>query len=314
MAGLVPAIHVLLAAPKTWMRGTSPRMTVENSSRSTKHPDRFLLAGLMGWPVMHSRSPMLHNYWFRQHGLPGSYVPLAIKADGLRAALRALPALGFAGSNLTIPHKEAALEIVDRVDPLARRIGAVNTIIVKPDGSLEGRNTDAFGYVESVREAQPAWRADAGPIVVIGAGGGARAVLASLIDAGAREIRLLNRTPARAQALARELGGPIQALDWSQREGALAGAAMLVNTTSQGMVGEPPLELSLDPLSKSALVSDIVYIPRETPLLAAARARGNPTVNGLGMLIHQARAAFHAWFGIMPTATAELRAMVEATT
>jgi shikimate dehydrogenase len=278
------------------------------------HPDRFLLAGLMGFPVMHSRSPKLHNYWLAQHGLTGTYLPLAVKAEGLRAALRALPALGFAGCNLTIPHKEAALDIVDRVDPLARRIGAVNTVIVAPDGSLEGQNTDAFGYVESVREAQPSWRADAGPIVVIGAGGGARAVLVSLIDQGAREIRLINRTPARGQALARELGGPIKALGWEHRTAGLNDAAMLINTTNQGMVGEPPLDLALDTLPKAALVSDIVYIPRATALLAAARKRGNPTVNGLGMLLHQARAAFRAWFGIMPEVTPELRAMIEATT
>jgi shikimate dehydrogenase len=278
------------------------------------HPDRFLLAGLMGFPVMHSRSPKLHNYWLAQHGLHGSYLPLAIKADGLSAALRALPALGFSGCNLTIPHKVAALGMVDRVDPLANRIGAMNCVVVAPDGSLEGQNHDAFGYIESIREAQPDWRADRGPIVVIGAGGGARAVLVSLIDQGAREIRLINRTPTRAQALERELGVPIRALAWENREAALDGAAMLVNTTSQGMVGEPPLELSLDALPATALVSDIIYIPRETPLLAAARKRGNPSVNGLGMLLHQARPAFRAWFGIMPEVTPELRSMIEATT
>ena len=161
------------------------------------HPDRFLLAGVMGDPVMHSRSPRLHNYWLAQHGLAGTYVPLAVKAQGLRAALRALPALGFSGCNLTLPHKEAALDVVDRVDPLARRIGAMNCVVVAADGSLTGQNHDAFGYIESVREAQPGWRADAGPIVVIGAGGGARAVLVGLIDQGAREIRLVNRTLAR---------------------------------------------------------------------------------------------------------------------
>jgi shikimate dehydrogenase len=278
------------------------------------HPDRFLLAGLMGFPVMHSRSPKLHNYWLAQYGLVGSYLPLAIKADGLRAALRALPALGFAGCNLTIPHKEAALGMVDRVDPLAHRIGAMNCVVVAPDGSLEGQNHDAFGYIESIREAKPGWRADSGPIVVIGAGGGARAVLVGLIDQGAREIRLINRTPARAQALERELGGPVRALPWKARESALGDAAMLINTTSQGMVGQPPLELALDALPATALVSDIVYIPRETALLAAARKRGNPTVNGLGMLLHQARPAFRAWFGIMPDVTPELRAMIEATT
>jgi shikimate dehydrogenase len=276
--------------------------------------DRFLLAGVMGDPVMHSRSPKLHNYWLAKYGLTGAYMPLAIAREHLRAALRALPALGFSGCNLTIPHKEAALKIVDMVDPLARRIGAVNCVVVATDGSLEGQNHDAFGYIESVREAQPSWRADTGPIVVIGAGGGARAVLVGLIDQGAREIRLVNRTLARAEALANELSDSITALSWEERERALEGAAMLVNATNQGMVGEPPLDLALNRLPASALVSDIVYIPRETALMAAARKRGNPTVNGLGMLLHQARPAFQAWFGIMPEVTPELRAMIEATT
>src|SRR6185295_18009293 len=278
------------------------------------HPDRFLLAGVMGDPVMHSRSPKLHNYWLAKYGLTGIYVPLAITAANLRAALRALSALGFSGCNLTIPHKEAALDIVDKLDPLARRIGAVNCVVVAPDGSLEGRNHDGFGYIESVREAQPEWRADTGPIVVIGAGGGARAVLVSLIDQGAREIRLVNRTAARAKALERELGGPVRALAWEDGAAALDGAAMLINTTNQGMVGEPPLELALDALPATALVSDIVYVPRETPLLAAARKRGNPAVNGLGMLLHQARPAFKLWTGIMPEVTSELRALIEAKT
>ncbi len=277
------------------------------------HPERFLLAGVMGWPVMHSRSPKIHNHWFARHGLAGTYVPLAIRPEGLRAALHALPALGFAGCNLTIPHKETAFDIVDRVDPVARRIGAINCVVVAPDGTLDGRNYDGFGYVESIREAYPDWRADAGPVVVIGAGGGARAVLVSLADQGAPEIRLINRSPQRAPALALELGGPIRAVAWEDRQAALHGAAMLVNTTSQGMAGQPPLDLALDTLPVSALVSDIVYIPRKSPLLAAARQRGNRTVNGLGMLLHQARPAFAAWFGVMPEVTAELRAMIEAT-
>jgi shikimate dehydrogenase len=278
------------------------------------HVDRFLLAGVMGFPVLHSRSPRLHNYWLARHGLAGTYVPLTITKERLGAALRALAPLGFSGCNLTIPHKQAALDLVDEVDPLARRIGAVNCVVVLPDGSLAGYNHDAFGYIESVRESQPGWRADAGPVVVIGAGGGARAVLVGLIDQGAREIRLANRTSARARELELELGRPIMAIEWQSREQALDGAAMLVNTTSAGMAGEDALDLSLDRLPATALVSDIVYIPRETPLLAAARSRGNPTVNGLGMLLHQARPAFRAWFGIMPEVTAELRAMIEATT
>jgi shikimate dehydrogenase len=277
------------------------------------HPERFLMAGLMGWPVMHSRSPKIHNFWLAKYGLNGTYVPLAIRAEGLRAALRALPALGFAGCNLTIPHKEAAFEIVDRVDPLARRIGAINCVVVAADGSLDGYNYDGFGYIQSILEAYPNWRADAGPIVVVGAGGGARAVLVSLADRGAQEIRLVNRSPERAQALAREFGAPIEAVAWKERYAALAGAAMLINTTSQGMAGQPALDLVLDKLPASALVSDIIYVPRETPLLAAARLRGNRTVNGLGMLLNQARPAFQAWFGVMPEVTAELSAMIEAT-
>jgi shikimate dehydrogenase len=276
------------------------------------HPERFLMAGVMGWPVMHSRSPKIHNFWLARHGLAGVYVPLAIKAEGLRAALRALPALGFAGCNLTIPHKEAAFDVVDRIDPAAKRIGAINCVVAAADGSLEGRNYDGFGYVESVRDAWPEWRADTGPTVVIGAGGAARAVLVSLADQGASEIRLVNRTPARAEALAQELGRPVVAVAWDDRHRALDGAELLVNTTSQGMTGQPALDLALDKLPASALVSDIIYIPRQTPLLAAARQRGNRTVNGLGMLLHQARPAFHAWFGVMPEVTAELRAMIEA--
>jgi shikimate dehydrogenase len=277
------------------------------------HPDRFLLAGVMGWPVMHSRSPRLHNYWLAKYGLAGAYVPLAIKAEGLRAALRALPALGFSGCNLTIPHKETAFEIVDEVDPPARRIGALNCVVVRADGSLFGRNNDGWGYLESIVEAAPGWRADAGPIVVLGAGGGARAVVVGLAERGAKEIRVVNRTPDRARQLERDIGAPVRAVDWASRADALDGSAMLVNTTSQGMAGQPALDIALDRLPKTALVSDIIYIPKETPLLAAARARGNRTVNGLGMLLNQARPAFRDWFGVMPEVTPELRAMIEAT-
>ena len=277
------------------------------------HPERYLLAGVMGWPIMHSRSPLLHNYWLDKHGLVGRYVPLAIKVEKLQAALRALPALGFAGCNLTIPHKIEALKIVDEVHEAARRIGAVNCIIVRPDDSLYGVNNDGWGYIENVVERVPGWRADAGPIVVLGAGGGARAVVVSLLDRGAKEIRLVNRTPARAEALRQQIGGPIELVSWADRHKALQGAAMLVNTTSQGMVGQPALDLSLETLPTKALVSDIVYTPLETPLLAAARRKGNPAVDGLGMLLHQARPAFKAWFGVLPEVTPELRNMIEAT-
>jgi shikimate dehydrogenase len=264
----------------------------------------------MGWPVMHSRSPKLHNYWLAQYGLNGTYVPLAIAPDHLPGALRALHALGFAGCNLTIPHKQMALTMVDKLDPLARRIGAVNCVVVAPDGALEGYNFDAFGFIEGIREAQPAWRADLGPIVVIGAGGAARAVLVGLLEHGAREIRLINRTRARASELSQEQGGTV--VKWEERNAALAGAGTLINATSLGMAGEPPLDISLAELPRDALVCDIVYIPQETALLRQARLQGNPTVNGLGMLLHQARPAFLAWFGVMPSVTPELRALVEA--
>ncbi len=277
------------------------------------HSDRFLLAGVMGWPVMHSRSPMLHNYWFSQHGLAGTYVPLAIRPEGLVAALRALHPLGFAGCNLTIPHKQEAMTIVDEVDTLAKSIGAISCVVVRPDGSLAGSNNDCYGFIHNIRQEQPGWRADSGPIVVIGAGGGSRAVCYGLAQEGAREIRLVNRTSARAKAIAEEFGGPIKALPWEKRDDVLEGAAMVVNTTSNGMVGESALDIRLDKLPKSALAADIIYIPLETPFLAAARQRGNRTVNGLGMLLHQGRPAWKAWFGIEPEVTAELRAMVEKT-
>jgi shikimate dehydrogenase len=272
---------------------------------------RFYLAGVMGQPVMHSRSPMLHNYWFAQQGMAGSYVPLAIAPEGLAAALRALQPLGFSGCNLTIPHKQEAMKIVDEVDAAARKIGAISCVTVRADGTLLGSNNDAFGFIRNVREAQPAWRADAGPIVVIGAGGGSRAVCYGLMLEGAKEIRLVNRNYERAQGIAQDFGSPIKAYPWEQRHDLLEGAAMVVNTTSQGMVGQTPLGIALDKLPTTALAADIVYIPLETPFLTAARLRGNPTVNGLGMLLHQGPLAWKAWFGIEPAVTAELRALVE---
>jgi shikimate dehydrogenase len=277
------------------------------------NPDRFLLAGVMGWPVMHSRSPMLHNYWFRRHELAGTYLPLAIRPEGLSAALRALHPLGFAGCNLTIPHKQQAITIVDEVDTLARSIGAISCVVVRPDGWLAGTNNDCYGFIHNIRQEHPGWRADSGPIVVIGAGGGSRAVCYCLAQEGAREIRLINRTLARAKGIADEFGGPIHALPWEQRHDALEDAAMVVNTTSCGMVGQPALDIGLDKLPKSALAADIIYVPLETPFCAAARKRGNRTINGLGMLLHQGRPAWKAWFGIEPEVTAELRAMVEKT-
>jgi shikimate dehydrogenase len=277
---------------------------------------RTRLAGIMGWPVAHSRSPAMHNFWLEEQGIDGAYVPLPVRPQQLEDALRALPALGFRGCNLTIPHKRLALSIIDRVEPLARRIGAVNTIIIAPDGSLEGRNTDAFGFRETLRETVPDWKPASGPAVVLGAGGAARAVVAALIEARVREIRLINRTEARAELLARALANPssrITVLPWSDRDRALAEAGLLVNTTSLGMAEEPALEIDLALLSLSAIVVDIVYVPLETALLAAARQRGHRVVDGLGMLLHQGRPGFEAWFGAPVRVTRELRAAVLTT-
>ncbi len=273
---------------------------------------RYLLAGVMGDPVAHSRSPILHTHWMQEHGIAGSYALLHVAPARLEQALRALPALGFAGCNLTIPHKIAALRCMDRLDAVAQRIGAVNTVAVQADGSLLGRNTDAWGYVQSVRDTRPGWRASDSPVVVVGAGGAARAILAGLLGDGASEIRLVNRSAGTAQALAQELGTAVRAFAWEARHECLEDAGLLVNTTSLGMHGQPALDLSLAMLPASAIVSDIVYVPQETPLLRDAHARGNPTVAGLGMLINQARLAFEAWSGVLPQNSPGLQAKLLA--
>lgn len=275
--------------------------------------DTYRLAGVMGWPVGHSRSPVMHRYWLQRHGIAGDYVRLPVAPENLERALRALPALGFSGCNLTIPHKERALAVVDHLDPLARRIGAVNTVAVRPDGSLEGGNTDAFGFLENLRAGAPNWRAASGPVLVLGAGGAGRAVVAGLLDDGVPELRLANRGIARADAIAAQFGDRVRVVPWEQRARALNGVSLLVNTTSLGMAGAAPLDLALDALPKQAVVNDIVYVPLLTPLLAAARDRGNPIVDGLGMLMHQGRPGFAAWFGVKPEVTPELRKRMLAT-
>jgi shikimate dehydrogenase len=271
---------------------------------------RSRIAGVMGWPVAHSRSPRLHGYWLRKHGIDGAYIPLPVRPEQFATALRALPILGFAGVNVTVPHKEAALAAVDRCDPTARRIGAVNTIVVAADGTLDGRNSDAFGFLENLRTDVAGWSPKAGPAVLLGAGGAARAIAVALLDNGVPEIRIVNRTVERAERLCQDIGGLLRIVSWTERASALAEAALLVNTTTLGMSGQPALELALDRLPTAAVVNDIVYSPLETPLLVAAKARGNPVVDGLGMLLHQARPGFAAWFGVEPTVTPELRRFV----
>ena len=271
-----------------------------------------LKAGVMGWPVDHSRSPALHGFWLKTYGINGSYARLAVPPAELKTALGALHHQGFSGVNLTVPHKEAALSFVDQVAPEARRIGAINTIFITADGKLRGVNTDAYGFMTNLRTGAPTYRPETGPAVVLGAGGAARAVCCALQDAGVPEVRVVNRTFARAEALAAALGTPLVAYPWEKTAAALKDAALLVNTTTLGMTGQPPLEIDLSPLPTAAVVNDIVYVPLETPLLAAARARRNPVVDGLGMLLYQAQPGFAGWFGVRPEVTPALRAHVLA--
>lgn len=275
-------------------------------------------AFIVGWPVSHSRSPSLHGHWLRERGIAGHYGRLAVAPGGVALAqtFAFVRATAHArGCNLTLPHKIDALKLLDRIEPAARRIGAVNTVVKLADGALEGRNTDAFGFIEHLRLSAPAWRPASGPAAVIGAGGAARAVLAALLDVGVPEIRLTNRTRATAVelglALAPHDGRRVEIVPWERRAETLDTAALLVNTSALGMAGNPPLDLALDRLPRAATVCDIVYAPLETGLLRAARARGNPVVDGLGMLLHQGRPGFQAWFGgALPEVTPALRRAV----
>ena len=276
-------------------------------------PNTFGIAGLLGWPVAHSRSPVIHNHWLAQHGIPGRYVLFPVPPEKLESAVGGIAALGLRGCNVTTPHKQAIFPLLDRVDDLARRIGAVNTVVVEKDGTLTGFNNDGNGFIQSLRDADPKWHPDSGPILVLGAGGAARAVVASLAAQGAREIRVANRTLDKAQEIADAVGAVVKVLPWKAREDALDGIALLANATSLGMTGKPTLDMPLGRLPKSALVGDLIYIPPETSLLAAARVRGNITVNGLGLLLNQARPAFNAWFGVMPEITPALKKAIAAT-
>ena len=266
------------------------------------------LAGVMGWPVDHSLSPALHRFWLRENQLNGFYVPLAVRPENLKKAVLTLPMLGFAGVNLTVPHKEAGVAIVSQVDGVARRVGAVNTLMVLDDGTIEGRNTDGYGFIESLGA-----RADLNilknrPVAVLGAGGAARAIVVALQDFGVSQIYVINRTLEHAEALSEDIGGEIIVVNWKERDDVLAEKKLLVNTTTLGMFGQPALEINLGALPTTAIVTDIVYKPLMTPLLEKASLRGNLIVDGLGMLIHQGRPGFGAWFGVEPTASNALRA------
>jgi shikimate dehydrogenase len=265
------------------------------------------IAGIIGWPVAHSRSPRLHGFWLERHAIDGAYIPLPIRPENFAAAVRGLAAAGFAGANVTIPHKRAAFAVCDSTDDAAYRAGAVNTLVFQ-DGSITGSNTDGWGFLANLRAhgVDPA----AGPALLLGAGGGARAIAAALQSEGVT-VTIANRTRERADELACHLPG-LRVIDWTRRSHAIADNALMVNATPLGMTHHPPLELDLARAAPNLAVCDIVYVPLETPLLADARARGLRAVEGLGMLLHQAVPGFRAWFGVQAEVDDELRQFVAA--
>ena len=268
------------------------------------------LAGVLGWPVAHSRSPRLHGFWLERHRIDGAYLPLPVRPERFADAVRSLRDLGFRGANVNIPHKEAALAVCDEVDNAARRAGAVNTLVFRADGTIAGSNTDGWGFLQGLRQVVPGVSIAATPVTVLGAGGSARAIAAALLDAGCPRLAFVNRTRSRAEALCAALGGPVQAAGWDEAPDLLSATRLLINATSLGMTGTSSPDLPLDRLPAEAVVADIVYVPRITGLLAAAAARGLRTVGGLPMLLHQARPGFHAWFGLDPQVDEELACFV----
>lgn len=266
------------------------------------------LAGVIGFPIAHSKSPQLHKHWLDTYGLSGHYIPLEVSSDNLANVLRTLPQAGFVGVNITLPHKEKVLDIADIVTDRATLIGAANTLIFRRDGKIHADNTDGYGFLENLKSGAPAWLPGKGPAAVFGAGGASRAVVASLLEAGVPEILLTNRTRVRSEAVADEFGNRVTVVDWVQAGNILDEAALVVNTTSLGMVGKSELRVPLDGLRSDSVVTDLVYTPLRTPLLAEAEARGCVTVDGLGMLLHQAVPGFERWFGKRPDVDSATRA------
>jgi shikimate dehydrogenase len=270
--------------------------------------DKIPLAGVIGSPISHSKSPQLHRHWLKTYGIRGDYIPMDVAAQDLEQVLRTLPKAGFVGVNITIPHKEAALEIADLVTDRATLIGAANTLIFRKDGHIHADNTDGYGFLENLKHGAPDWKPAAGPATVLGAGGAARAVIASLLDAGVPEILLSNRTRIRAEKLADDFGNRVTVVDWVQAGNILEDSTLVVNTTSLGMIGKPAMRVPLDGLHRGVVVTDLVYTPLRTDILAAAENVGCITVDGLGMLLHQAVPAFERWFGIRPEVDSATRA------
>jgi len=270
--------------------------------------EKIPLAGVIGSPIAHSKSPQLHGHWLKVNGLRGHYIPMDISPNDLETVLRTLPKMGFVGLNVTVPHKEKVMEFADLVTDRATLIGAANTLIFRKDGRIHADNTDGYGFIQNLRENAPNWDPKAGPAAVLGAGGAARAVVASLLDAGVPEILISNRTRVRAEALKTDFGKRLTVVDWVQAGNMLEEAVTVVNTTSLGMIGKPPLRVPLDGLRKDAVVTDLVYAPLKTRLLAEAEEAGCVTVDGLGMLLYQAVPGFERWFGVRPVVDSAARA------
>lgn len=271
---------------------------------------RIPLAGVIGTPIAHSRSPHLHGYWLRTMGLRGHYIPMDVAIEDLKEAIQTLPKLGFVGVNVTIPHKVRVLEMADLITDRATLIGAANTLIFRKDGKVHADNTDGYGFIENLRQHAPDWDPTAGKAVVLGAGGAARAVVAALLDVGVPEIVVTNRTRIRAEQLQGDFGNRVKVAEWIQAGNVIEEASVVVNTTSLGMTGKPEMRVPLDGLRPGTLVSDLVYAPLQTKFLQVARDQGCVVVDGLGMLLHQAVPAFERWFGERPEVNAATRAAV----
>ncbi len=271
---------------------------------------KLLLAGVIGDPIAHSRSPVLHGHWLQHYGINGHYVPLHVTRDRLEEVLELLPDLGFSGINVTIPHKETVLQLADNVTDRAALIGAANTLTFTAKGKLQADNTDGYGFIENIRQNTEDWSAREGPALVLGAGGAARAIVSTLLAEGSPHVFLVNRTRARAEALQDHFGARVQVVDWTHIPDLLPETALLVNTTSLGMEGKQPLNINLDRLNPATVVNDIVYTPLQTDLLQEAAERGCHTVDGLGMLLHQASPGFERWFGVKPEVDDALRVAV----
>jgi len=269
--------------------------------------EKIPLVAVLGSPVAHSKSPLLHGFWLKQFGIQGHYVPIDVMAADLEQVLQTLPKMGFVGANVTLPHKEKILSIADQISDRAALIGAANTLVFQPDGKLYADNTDGYGFIENIRQHAPDWQAKDGPALVLGAGGAARAIVSALLEAGAAEVRISNRTRARADQIKSDFGGRVGVVDWVKAGAEIEYAHTLVNTTSLGMTGKSALTVSLDKLNPETLVTDIVYSPLETELLKAARSKGCRVVDGLGMLIHQAVPGFQRWFGQKPVVDQAIR-------